>query len=206
MPAPVITASTLVYRIGAPLVPSYKATGATGNIYWVTNLGAIANPNDNGVSFSPNPTANNQYTFMNFTDLLAAYNRTRIGWVWANDTADNAQSVASLSIYATFPLQPHFGYDVDIDNKTLVSVAEDGTAVFRKKGGTKRSWTLQMPNRPATEYIALRDFWAFHEKTTEFYFYDLPLNELVLVRFDSGLKVQPQNMNLINMSCVLREI
>jgi hypothetical protein len=196
MPAPVITATRLVHRIGATPNPIYSGTGAAGTINWTNNLGA---------TFTFSNRANGQSTELLLSDLAAAYNRTKIGTVSASDTVGGT-SIASLSIYATFPLQPHFGYEVDYDNKTLVSVAEDGTAVFRKKSSAKMSWTLQFPRRPLSERTILKAFWDYHEKTVEFYYYDLALNELRLVRFDSGIRVSPDNMNLINMSCVLREI
>jgi hypothetical protein len=169
-------------------------------------VGEIGWLNGFGVTFTINPTVNGQQTILTMNDLSAPYNRTKIASVTASDESDTQVASATLSVYATFPLQPQFGYETDLDNKTLVSVAEDGSAVFRKKGGAKRSWQLQFPRRPQSEYVVLRDFWQYHEKTIEFYYYDLPLSEIKLVRFDSGLRVSPENMNLISMSCVLREV
>lgn len=112
----------------------------------------------------------------------------------------------AITVWGTFPLQPNYGYDYELDDKTLISVAEDGSTVRRQKSGIKASWQLNMPNRPLTEYQTLRDFHAYHKKVIPFYYYDLAIGELRMVYFDSSLKVTVSGPDSISMSCLVREV
>ncbi len=122
---------------------------------------------------------------------------------------------ASLTVYGTWPVYPHLGYEVQLDNKTLVSYAEDGSAVFRRKGSTRRSWTLGFRNTTAEDWQLIREFWNFHQKDLPFYFDDLELLENVagsevpttrLVTLDSGVKVTVTGPVLYDIDLVVREL
>jgi hypothetical protein len=122
---------------------------------------------------------------------------------------------ASLIVYGTWPVFPHFGYEVPFDDKTLVSYAEDGSAVFRRKGNVKLSWSLNFNNTPTEDLILMRDFWNHHRKDTPFYFEDLELPEnvlgvelptLKLVTADSGLRVVVEGPDRYTVSVSLKEV
>jgi hypothetical protein len=162
----------------------------------------------NDASLFTNAAATSPYTLGTLLSNVYLFpdNKSTFVNVVATNSGNESSNPLTVTSYGKFPLQPIFGYDIDIDDKTLISVAEDGTTVRRLKGIEKRVWTLQMPNRPLSEYITLRNFFLFHRKLKEFYYEDLAIQEMKIVQFDSGIKVTPNNHNSISMSCVVREV
>lgn len=116
------------------------------------------------------------------------------------------QGTLVVSIAGVFPVQPNFSYELNADNITLTSPAEDGSRVHRLKGAAKLSLNLQFNERPFTEYKAIYDFWQTHQKHIPFYYRDLVFNKLYYVTFDSGVRIQPLGPDRISITCVLREV
>lgn len=140
-------------------------------------------------------------------------NRTQTVIVMGVSGADSG--TASLITFGTWPVFPHFGGEVDIDDKVVASYAEDGSAVFRRKGGVKLAWSLGFNNIPATDWQLIRDFWNFHRKDIPFYYEDIELLEnigagevptLRLVTADSGLKVIEEGPDRFTVTVVLRQV
>lgn len=187
-----VTQNKTVHRSGDTPLPNFTEVGRVGtHVDWTTSSGTLS-------------------VLTGDVTVLTPLNRTELITVTALDKNSSnvtlSTVIKSVQVYGTFPLQPNYPYDVEFDDKTLVSIAEDGTAVFRVKSPIRRSWQLSMPNRPFTEYSLLNPFYQYHKKFREFYYYDLAINELILVRFDSSLKVTPIGPDQFTMSCVVKEI
>ncbi len=129
--------------------------------------------------------------------------------------AGGDSGTAIATVYGQIPIQPHLGYEVTMDNRTLVSYAEDGTAVFRRKGPIRRSWQLAYRNTPQADMMLFRNFWNWHQKDIPFYYIDIILPENILgvetstnrlVTFDSQLKVVVQGVDRFELSAVVREL
>lgn len=142
-----------------------------------------------------------------------APNKTQGVVVSAVNGANNGSAL--LQVYGTWPVQPHYGYEVAIDNKTLYSPAEDGGATYRRKGKIRLSWTLGFNNVPSTDWQAIREFFNWHQKDTPFYYEDLALMESVatlevpilrLVTADSGPKITVAGIDRYNITIVLKEV
>ena len=175
-------------------IDSFQLFTADRVVTWSASGGAIVSP---GVGLS--------------TSVLFP-NKSQDIVVDAVSGADSGSAL--LTAVATFPVQPHYGYEISLDNKTLASYAEDGTAVFRKKGSTKRIWKLQFLNVTAADWTLLREFWLWHEKHVKFYYEDVAVPELVggvetstlrLVTFDAGLNVSVAGPYRYNITTVVRE-
>jgi hypothetical protein len=182
------------YNPTTPLVGRSVVT-ADRSVTWSANNGGLINP-ATGISTT-----------------LTALNRTLSVVVSAVSGADSG--AITIQVYGTWPVQPHFGYEVAIDNKTLASPAEDGSMVYRRKGPIRLSWTLGFNNIPATEWELIRDFFNYHQKDIPFYYQDLGLNEdvatletpiLRLVTADSGPKVTVAGPDRYNITIVLRQV
>lgn len=126
--------------------------------------------------------------------------------VYFTDTDGAKQGVLTFDIYGVFPVQPNYPYEINVDNKTLASYAEDGSAVFRVKGSQKKSLSLQFNQRPFTEYESIYEFWEWHQKNLTFVYRDVVFDLIYFVVNDSGIKIQASGMDNITMSLVLREV
>jgi hypothetical protein len=148
------------------------------------------------------------------TTLFTPPNKTgtaRVTGVAAGPETD----FVDILVYATVPIQPNFGYELDFDNNTLRSPAEDGGAVLRRKGIHKRSWQVQYNNLDNTEWTLLREFYKYHLKDIPFYMEDLAVLDnvggpdvytLALVTFDSGLKVTVAGDSRYNVTAAYKEV
>lgn len=112
----------------------------------------------------------------------------------------------TLKINGLFPGQPNYSYEINIDDNTLVSYAEDKSAIYRIKGQPIRSWTLQFNERPYLEYQDAYQFWMYHKKYISFYYVDLVYGMKTLVTFDSGIRTQAISPNSISFSFVVRQV
>lgn len=178
-----ITSNVAVYRYGDTLaVPTFTADRS---VNWTTDSGVVA-------------------PLVGVSTVLTAVNQTRV--VTVTGVSGGNSGSLSIQVYATFPVQPNYGYEIEWDDKTLMSIAEDQTVIARIKSPDKRSWQLQFPNRPLTEYNTLKNFWSYHRKVIPFYYLDLAIAELKLCRFDSGLRTTPVGPDQFSMTCVVKEI
>jgi hypothetical protein len=121
-----------------------------------------------------------------------------------NDTTNVAS--ATISVSGLFPVEPNYTFERDEDNNTLVSVAEDGSSIFRKKGDIKKSLSLQFNERPYTEYALINDFWKAHEKHNQFIFRDLTMSDSYIMRFDAGLRINVQGPDSVTIQVSLKEV
>jgi hypothetical protein len=166
---------------------------ANMSVEWTTSVGTVNPSSGNSTFFTPP-------------------NQTRVATV--TGTSGVEHDSAAIQVYATIPFQPHFGYELDWDNKTLRSEAEDGSAVLRVKGPIKKSWQVAFNNIPSDEWILLREFFKWHQKHIPFYYEDLAVpdntgsgesNILLLVTFDAGLKVTVAGPQRFNITTAFRE-
>lgn len=121
------------------------------------------------------------------------------------DTGATKQGSISFQLYGVFPVQPNYAFELNEDNNTLSSFAEDGTAVFRKKGSIRKSINLNFTARKYSEYLLIHNFWQWHQKHLKFYYRDFDFAQNYLVTHDSGLRVQVLAPDSITMAIVIRE-
>lgn len=192
MPAPNITVSTTTYRYAAIPKPVFSATGASGQIAWT------ASPDG---TFDPTETSNGQQT------TFSPANETQSVVVTARDKADNATSTITLNITGTCPDRGQFdNASIELDDRTNVSLAEDGGPSFLVKGPPFRLFPYSFPNRTQAQYDEMSNFWLFHRKTRKFYLED-PIHDGVfrLVRFDSKLQIDVHGADMLTYSATFRE-
>lgn len=193
MPAPDITADLGEYRFGGTPVPTYSATGAVGSIEWSDGSA--------GGAFSPAITANGVDT------TYTPANESKSVVITANDDSDDESSTAALEVTATCPDRGQFGQaQIELDDRTNVSLAEDGSPSFVQKGDPFFLYPYSFPNRTQAQYDAMTAFWLFHRKVRKFYLED-PVHDNVfrLVRFDSKLQTDVQGADMLTYSATFRE-
>jgi hypothetical protein len=131
------------------------------------------------------------------------FNGTLDNLSYFRDTTNEAST--SISVSGLFPVEPNYTYNRDEDNNTLSSIAEDGSAVFRKKGRIKRSLALQFNERPYSEYLLISNFWRAHEKHQQFIYREFDTGEVYIMRFDAGLKLSIQAPDSVTLQVSLKE-
>lgn len=144
----------------------------------------------------------NLYPIATFKDVGGTLNSN----VFFSDTSQAKQGILTFQLYGVFPEQPNYTYELAPDNKTLSSFAEDGTAVFRKKGELKKVLSLQFISRPYTEYLTINDFWEWHQKHLKFYYRDSIFEKIYRVVHDSGLRIQVIGPDQITINMGLKEV
>jgi hypothetical protein len=176
---------------GASGVLVFSATGAGSTIAWSAPEG----------SFSVPTTGNGQPT--NYSPV----NQTDAVTVTARDTLDNAIATLTIQVYATCPDRGQFGNaPVELDDRTNVSLAEDGGPSFLVKGAPFKLFQYQFPNRTQAQYLAMEAFWLWHRKMRKFYLEDPVVDGLFrLVRFDSKLQIDVQGADMIAYAATFRE-
>lgn len=91
-----VAAPVAEYRYVDPVValPSFTASGATGTVHWSASSGELSAATGAGVTLDPS-------------------NRTELVIITATD--DSASVSVSIQIYGTFPVQPKWGIEIDVD-------------------------------------------------------------------------------------------
>jgi hypothetical protein len=171
------------YIAGAVTLPVVTAVAASGAVTWSDN-GA------GGVFTGTNPAT------------YRPANRTRLVTISATD-AVNTHSV-SIQVYASIPLNPTKGYSIDTDNDTKRDDAKDKTPVFFERGPLFRSRPVAWANRSLYQMTLLDTFFQFHRKVIELYYVDLETGEILLTRFDSGLRIIVNGAGKFDMSATIR--
>ena len=191
MPAPNISLSVASYRYGAPLPPVLSASGSAGLIAWSATSG----------SFDPVETANGQQT------AFTPANETQDVVITARDKSDNLQSTTTIEVTGTCPDRGQFeSAQIELDDRTNVSLAEDGGPSFLVKGQPYRLFPYSYPNRTRDQYDEMEAFWLFHRKTRTFYLED-PVHDNLwrLVRFDSKLSITVHGTDMLTYAATYRE-
>jgi hypothetical protein len=192
MPIPNITASHTTYRYNSGALPTFIGSGAAGQIAWTVTRGSIApTPTNNGVAATYTPA-----------------NQSEAVTVTARDTSDNATRQVVINIEMTFPYDPDVdGIDTDLDDKTNVSLAEDGGPSFLQKGDPQRVFTLTFSDRQDAEYNNADALWLWHRKVITFWIVDYSTSITGVLRkgrFDSKLS-KSGAMNKITYKFIFRE-
>lgn len=186
-----ITTSKTEFRVGEPGPPEFEATGSSGNVAWSVNYGAVVAGDD--------PT----------TATLAPENVSRYEEagdpvvVTVTDLDTEEEATVSVDVFATFPHQPGWGFEGEVDEDTEISKAEDNSEVIFE-GDLFAVYPVSFNNRDFDEYRAALRFRAAHGKRKLFYIEDLALEELNLGRFDSSIKRSPNNADGVGYSFVFR--
>ena len=143
-------------------------------------------------------------------NLFGAAGFKTVGAIINNPTtftgAVTNQGIKTLQVYGVFPEQPNYSYEINQDNVTLVSFAEDRSAKYKVKSGIKRTLSPQFVQRPVSEYINIQEFWELHQKHLSFYYKDIDFDKTYLMVFDSGIRLQINGPDNVTISFVLREI
>jgi hypothetical protein len=190
-----ITQTESTYRPTVDPLPKYTATGSSSLIAWTATNG----------TFNTSTSSNGQQI------TLTPDNRSRTVTVTARDTGTDDTVSVTLEVTAVFPYQPDWrSAGRAKDDKTNVSLAEDNSPSFVVKGETQRVFKYGFNERLQSEYVEADDFWEHHRKTRVFVIRDYPRTLigtplLIKVRFDSEFDDDPQGLNNISYSFVLRE-
>ena len=195
----IVASTKAAYRAGSPLYPAVhhvapendppvlSATGATGVVSW-SDGGA-------GGTFTPATGAAGI--------VYKPANHTKGVTLTATDSGAGGSGQTNIVITGTFPIQPHLGYDIDLDDDTVVKKMRDGTGYYQIDAPPFEGRPLQFIDREWTEYDVLRAFWDFHRKTISFYYIDVEAIRTYLVKFISGLKARPNESKGWDMSCTI---
>jgi hypothetical protein len=171
------TISLATYRVGDPTPPIITVTGAAGPVV-ITSPYGEAFINEDG-----------WYTFMpeNVSHYAAVADAVPI------EVTDGVTTVNLLiDVFATFPFQPDWGFNAEVDEKTDISEAEDGSETYGV-GPFFGTWDLAFNDREHAEYMEAIRFKLAHKKSRFWYLEDKGLEERAFVRFDSSLKRSPIN-------------
>lgn len=181
---------TALHRIrGALPKPLYTCNNPTGAVTW-SDGGA-------GGTFAPSGV-NNQNA------IYTPKNKTQAVVISATDPA-NTKTIA-LTVFATVPVQPQFGFDVESDIETAIKFAKDRTRYFREDGDLEIGWVLAWDARPRDEFEELRQFWRDHRKINQLYMVDAESNILNKVWFTSSMKWVPAGANRFNLVASFRGV
>lgn len=177
----VISATPTEYRIGDAATGAllFTATGATGTVNWSSNSGAMSPATGAGSTLDP-------------------VNRTQLVTVTAED--DVATVTKTIQIYATFPVQPKWEVEGDIDPPIV-------------------RWPMAYEKRSYAEYWGMLQFFKWHQKAVleiseaedgtvsvrivkgkPFYVYDIASGLLAKVYFDSNVRHSEVAPNFVNYS------
>ncbi len=99
-----------------------------------------------------------------------------------------------VDIVEILPVDPTYGYSVEIDKRIVVADSEDGTRYGRVKGlqaAKEYRYELKFDNRDLTELNLIEEFWARNFPHKKFLYFDKMRNDKVCVYFDSAIKYEP---------------
>lgn len=185
-----ITVSKTRFRIGEPEPPVLAVTGSSGDVTWSCNFGACAPANETTTTLAPENVSH-----------YAAAGDAVVATVTDNATSETA--TVSIDVFATFPYQPAWDFEAEVDEETEISRAEDNSEVIFD-GDLFAVFPLGFNARDFDEYRAALLFRSQHGKRKLFYLEDAGLEELNLGRFDSSIKRSPHNANGFSYSFVFR--
>lgn len=135
--------------------------------------------------------------------LYQPANRTQIVTISAFDGTNT--DTASLTVFGTFPLYPHKGYEIEYDETgTKKKTARDGTPWFSEQGKDQITWKLPMNRRLLDEAREVWDFLVFHRRTKLFWVYDQERKLMNQVRRVSSLPQQFEGVNSWTQSVILQ--
>lgn len=173
----VINASRTVYRFGDPSPPVISITGSADFDPPTVNYGRLDLNSDGSWTLMPENVSH--YALINDPVIISAH-----------DNVADATITKKIDAFATFPYQPDWRFEGEVDDRTEISTAEDGSEVFGA-GGFFATWNLQFQDREFDQYQEALAFRYKHAKWRFFYLYDVALEELSFVRFDSAIRRQP---------------
>lgn len=183
-----ITASKTTFRVGEPEPPVLEVTGSSGNVSWSCNFGACV-PDDETVTTL---SAENVSRYADAGDAVV---------VTVTDLDTEEEASVSIDVFATFPFQPGWDFEAEVDEDTEISEAEDNSEVIFE-GKLFGVWPLAFNRRDYDEYLVALRFRAAHGKRKHFYLDDRGLEQLLRGRFDSPIKLSPHNANGFSYSFV----
>lgn len=182
--------STALSRIrGASPNPVFTAVGHSGTTTW----------SDGG--------AGGVFDLSGSDNSVAAYtpaNKTQSIVISATDGVNT--KTYSLSVFATIPVYPQFGYEQELDVETKVKMARDRTRYFREDGEVEVSWVFAWSEREKDQYLELMRFWRDHRKVTQFYLVDTEGDLLNKVWFNSSFKAIASGANRWALSAAFKGI
>lgn len=104
--------------------------------------------------------------------------------------------------YDTFPFQPDWRFESEVEARAEISEADDGTERIRDLGGFSARWEVGFNNRDPDEYRFALTFYASHGKKVYFRLDDQGLGENQVGRFDSSVRRSPLSPNGVSYSFV----
>lgn len=185
-----IIASKTEFRVGEPEPPTLEVTGSSGNVSWSCTYGACVPDNETSTTLS----VENISRYADAGDPVV---------ITVTDLDTDETEEVSVDAYATFPYQPGWDFEGEVDEDTEISQAEDNSEVIFE-GTLFAVYPLGFNNRDFDEYRDALRFRALHGKRKLFYLDDGGLEELNLGRFDSAIKRSPHNANGVSYSFVFR--
>lgn len=188
------------YRAGSEfsdLDDSHIAPEGNPPVLTASSYSGALTPSDNG--------AGGQFTLVpSFTDKweYVPANRSRIVTLTVTDSIGPVD--ITLDVKATWPINPHQGYEFDTPSNSKVIVAKDETPRFRRMPKRSAVWTDFFLNRTIRDVSVAKDFEKFHDIDIEFYYIDPELVQTILVRLDSSVRVKIDGANNFEMSCIFK--
>lgn len=143
---------------------------------------------------------NSLFATMSFKTMGASLN------AFTYQTIEDNQGTKTINVLGVLPINPNYSYELTNDNYSHISVAEDGTEYHRKRGNSKKGFSLQFNQRTFEEYSLLYNFWGEHDRTKEFVYRDLPTNTSYVVRFESGLQTTVEGPCVITAQASIKEL
>lgn len=163
--------------------------------------------NGKKISFNKNyETVKEHFKYPLFTTMFGAVVFVGSGTAFNARYYLNSSPKAStiLKSYGVFPVLPNYPYDITTEDASVVLYGEDQTEYSITKPA-KDVLTLSFNYRTLEEYQILKKFWDHHTKTIPFFYDDTVAKYTRWMKFDSGLKVTIQRMNVMGINITLRE-
>lgn len=196
-----ITLTKSTYRAGSPHAGTFQdhvAPESAPPVLTAASYTGTPVPSDNGAGgvFTLVPGFTDKWTYV-------PANKTQDIIISVTDGVPETDTLP-LSVKATFPFNPHFGYDFDTPTLSRVITAKDNTPKFRRMPKQTAVWNCFFLNRTILEVSLARAFFQWHDIDKEFYFVDPELVQTVLVRFDSSIRKKVNGANNFELSCIFK--
>lgn len=178
------TTNRLVFRAGsnAPVSGLSRIRGETpGLIYTAVGHAAPVVWSDGGKGGS--------FQLSGANNSIAAYTPRNKSQAITITATDGTLVSRALQVWATMPVHPQVGAELDTDIETKVKTDRLGGEYLREDGGVILAWVYAWDNREDDEKDELRTFWLDHRKIVKFYMVDVEGNIMNKVRFNSSMKV-----------------
>jgi hypothetical protein len=194
----ITTLSKIVYRSGSAFssIVDYHVAPEVGlPILEATSVTGTAAASDLGAGGTFDLIGANQWTY-------TPANKSQSVTLRVTDDVETDDK--TLAVTATLPMMPDTPFEWDTPSNSKVIVAKDFSPRFRI--APKRGYVanLSFTRRTIMDVSVMKTFEQFHDINKEFYFVDPEIEQTILVRFDSSVKVRTAGGNDFAFSAILK--